>query len=86
MPVTIRPADLVEYDAIRAINEHAVPAVSSISMVELSALAKQCCYFSVAIDERGAIAGFLMALRPGEAYRSENYRWFSEHLQEFRLR
>lgn len=82
MPTTIRPADTSDYEVIRALNENAVPAVSSISMEELQALAKQCSYFSVAMAD-GELAGFLMALRPGEQYRSENYRWFSEHYDDF---
>jgi hypothetical protein len=31
----------------------------------------------------GELAGFLMALQPGQAYQSENYRWFSEHYEKF---
>ena len=82
MPVTIRPAELSDYEVIRAINEDAAPAVSSISMAELRELAKQCCQFSVAMaDEK--VAGFLMALQPGQEYRSENYRWFSSHYETF---
>jgi predicted GNAT superfamily acetyltransferase len=82
MPVAIRTAELSDYEVVRVINEHAVPAVSSISMTELRALAKQCCRFIVAIvDEE--FAGFLMALQPGQDYRSENYRWFSSQYEKF---
>lgn len=82
MPVAIRPAELSDYEVIRAINENAVPAVSSISMADLRALAKQCCQFSVAMADE-ELAGFVMALQPGQEYRSENYRWFSSHYEKF---
>lgn len=82
MSIAIRAAKLSDYEVIRAINEGAVPAVSSISMPELRALAKQCCHFSVALAD-GDLAGFLVALQPGQEYQSENYRWFSEHYKSF---
>ena len=82
MPFVLRPADPPDYEAIRAINENAVPDLSSITMDELQDLAKQCCDFSVAmVDDQ--IAGFMMALQPGQPYQSPNYRWFSERYPEF---
>ena len=71
-----------DFEFIRAMNEGAVPDVSSITLDELRALAKQCCYFSVALAE-DEIAGFLMAMQPGQGYQSANYRWFSEHYDNF---
>jgi hypothetical protein len=80
--VAIRAAEFRDFDAIHAINQNAVPDVSSITLDELAALAKQCCYFGVA-DVDGEVAGFLMALRPGQIYQSMNYRWFSERHENF---
>ena len=80
--VAIRPVEFKDFPAIHAINQNAVPDVSSITVDELQALVKQCCYFSVAVAD-GEIAGFLMAMRPGQSYQSRNYRWFSERYENF---
>lgn len=45
-------------------------------------MAKQCCYFGAAVVD-GEVAGFLMALRPGQSYQSLNYRWFSDRYETF---
>jgi len=82
MSIAIRPAELRDFELIRAINEGAVPDVSTITREELDALAKQCCYFSVALAD-GELSGFLMALQPGQVYQSENYRWFAAHYENF---
>ena len=78
----IRAAERADYAAVLAMNEGALPHVSSLTATEFSVLAGQCFYFSVAWAD-GAVAGFLMALRPGEDYRSLNYRWFSEKYASF---
>ena len=78
----IRPAEVRDYAAVLAMNEAALPHVSSLSDPELLALAGQCFYFRVALVD-GDLAGFLMALRPGEAYASLNYRWFCERYASF---
>jgi predicted GNAT superfamily acetyltransferase len=82
MPISIRQADSPDFAAILAMNQGAVPDVSSITFEELSALAKQCCRFSVVLAE-GELAGFMMAMRPGQPYPSLNYRWFSERYKDF---
>ena len=82
MQLMLRRADVSDYDTIRAINENAVPDVSSITIGELRDLAQQCCDFSIAIAD-GQIAGFMMALQPGQPYQSPNYRWFSERYPNF---
>src|SRR5690606_6647262 len=64
------------------INQACVPHVSSMSMKDLQALADQACYFKV-IEVDSAVAGFLLALGPGQPYESVNYRWFSEHFERF---
>ena len=80
--VDIRPAEKADYAAILAMNEGALPHVSSLTEAGFSELAGQSFYFVVALVD-GAVAGFLMALRPGEDYRSLNYRWFSERYASF---
>jgi predicted GNAT superfamily acetyltransferase len=82
MAIAIRAAESRDFQAIYAINQNAIPDVSSVTLDELQSLAKQCCYFGVAVVD-GEVAGFLMALRPGQSYQSLNYRWFSEHYENF---
>ena len=78
----IRAAESADYAAVLAMNEDALPHVSSLTEPEFSVLAGQCFYFGVALVD-GAVAGSLMALRPGEDYRSLNYRWFSDRYASF---
>ena len=78
----IRAAERADYAAVLAMNEDALPHVSSLTESEFSVLAGQCFYFGIAWVD-GAVAGSLMALRPGEDYRSLNYRWFSDRYASF---
>ena len=78
----IRAAESADYADVLVMNEGALPHVSSLTEAEFSVLAGQCFYFRVAWVD-GAMAGFLMALCPGEDYRSLNYRWFSEKYASF---
>jgi uncharacterized protein len=82
MDILVRPAELPDYDAIHAINEAAIPAVSSITMRELQELAEQSFDFTVALAD-GHIAAFIMAMQQGQPYQSPNYRWFAEHYEKF---
>lgn len=68
--------------AVLALNEAAVPHVSSVSVEEMRWFSKHAHYFRIArID--GQLAGFLIGLRPGLSYQSPNYRWFSDHYEDF---
>ena len=78
----IRAAEKTDYAAVLAMNEGALPHVSSLTAADLSEIAGQSFYFGVAWVD-GAVAGFLMALRPGEDYPSLNYRWFCERYASF---
>ena len=80
--VDIRPAEKADYKLALVMNEGALPHVSSLTEAGFAELAGQCFYFGGAWVE-GAVAGFLMALRPGEAYQSLNYRWFCERYTSF---
>ena len=75
----ITDADL---DAALALNEASVPHVSSIDSEKIRWFAEQAYYFrTVRVD--GRFAGFLIGLRPGIEYASENYRWFCENYRDF---
>ena len=75
----VTDSDLVD---VLALNEASLPHVSSLDMEQTFWFAANAHYFRVArIDEM--FAGFLIGLRPGIDYSSENYRWFCENYSDF---
>ena len=75
----ISEADL---DKALALNEASVPHVSSVDLEQMRWFARNAFYFRVAhVDRR--FAGFLIGIRPGTDYKSENYRWFCENYSDF---
>ena len=71
-----------ELDIVLALNEASVPHVSSIDLAQMRWFASNAFYFRVArIDDQ--FAGFLIGLRPGLDYGSENYRWFCSNYGDF---
>jgi predicted GNAT superfamily acetyltransferase len=77
-----RAAHTTDLAAIHALNQAAVPAVSAIPMADLAWLLEHAAYCPV-IERDGEIAAFLLALRPGLAYTSGNYAWFSTRYADF---
>lgn len=78
----LRDARADDFAAILALNAASVWALSPLAPAQLQALHAQCWHHRVA--ERGAaVAAFLLALRPGAAYESPNYRWFCSRYAEF---
>lgn len=76
--------DVAEPDLadVVALNEASLPHVSSMDMEQTRWFAANAWYFRIArID--GQFAGFLIGLRPGIQYGSENYRWFCENYRDF---
>ena len=76
------PATAADLQAVLALNESALPHVSSVTPDALRGLVDQSCYVGVARINR-EIAGFLLALAPGQDYQSLNYRWFAQHYASF---
>lgn len=79
-PVT--PADL---DRLVELNRAAVPAVNDIDVEEMRWLVEHAELPVAVVDAAhpDAVLGFVLALRPGLDYASENYRWFSERGADF---
>ena len=75
----LRPSDL---DAVLALNNDNVPAVSGLDAAELSRLAASTSISLVAELDAGTFAGFCMVMPPGIDYASLNYAWFSRHAGE----
>ncbi len=81
--MTIRdahPDDLVE---VLALNQKALPHVSSVALEDMQRFLEQAAYFKISRDPVGDLQGFLIALMPGLDYASDNYRWFSQAFDDF---
>lgn len=71
-----------DLDDVLALNQASLPHVSSMDPERTQWFADNAHYFRAArID--GRLAGFLIGLRPGIDYESENYRWFCENYADF---
>lgn len=63
---------------ILAINQSALPAVSSLDAPSLRHLLQQtACFLDAEIPGSGVIVGFINCLRQGADYSSMNYGWFA---------
>ncbi|MGW6132327.1 GNAT family N-acetyltransferase [Cellulomonas sp. NPDC055163] len=77
VPRMARPDDV---PALAVLNDAAVPAVNALGTAGLAAHLPACDVALVVDDPvTGAPLAFLLALAPGAAYASENYRWFQAH-------
>ena len=75
MAVTVREAALGDEDFILALNAACVPAVGDMPREKYRQYAGWA--YRVLIAEAGGIpAGFMILLRPGSSYPSDNYGWF----------
>ena len=79
---SVREATAADYAAVLALNNSATPHVNNLSAEQFSWLAAHAAYFRLCPDERG-VAGFAIALQPGLAYWSDNYKWFSMQGEPF---
>jgi len=82
MAISIRDIRPDELDAVLRMNNLAGPNILKLSAQDIAHFLKIAVYFRVAMigDD---LAGFLIALSPGQDYHSPNYRWFCEHYPEF---
>lgn len=78
----LRDATADDLATLHPLNEANVPALSSLTADELDWFLCHADYFRVGeID--GAIAGFLVGLRPRLDYSSVNYTWFNARYEDF---
>jgi predicted GNAT superfamily acetyltransferase len=75
----LRDAHSDDLSEVLALNEKALPHVSSVALEDMLKFFEQAAYFKII----GGIKGFLIALRPGLDYASDNYRWFSNNFDDF---
>ncbi len=75
--VTIRDAAQADEDFILALNAASTPAVGEMDAQDYRDIAAQACRVLIA-EAGGEPAGFLILIRPGSSYPSDNYGWFEE--------
>ena len=75
-PRAVTPDDV---PALALLNDAVVPAVNALGADGLAAHVPGCDLALVVAADDGAPLAFLLAVAPGAAYASENYRWFSAH-------
>ena len=81
MTVTVRDAGEHDEDFILALNAACTPAVGDMTREKyrlFSGWAYRVLIAEVANEAGGGAAGFMILLRPGSSYPSDNYRWFEE--------
>lgn len=78
--LTLRAITPADVPGLARLNDDAVPAVNALGVDGLTGHLPDCDLAVVAQDEDGDVLGFVLAVAPGSAYASENYRWFSTHV------
>lgn len=78
----IRPATLEDYEQILKLNEESVHFLSPLSIEKLTHLHQQSEILKV-IEVDGVVVAFVLALREGKDYDSENYIWFAKNYDKF---
>ncbi|MGB0135320.1 GNAT family N-acetyltransferase [Dokdonella sp.] len=78
----LRDACEADFDRIVELNEGEVQQTSPMDRQRLIELDRLSSFHKVAIVD-GQIAAFLLAMREGADYDSENYNWFSAHYSRF---
>ena len=82
MTLELRPIDSADVPAIVELNNSAYPAVPIAGAGEITDLLALASLSLVAVDDGGAVKGFLITVDPGADYDSENYRFFSARAAE----
>jgi predicted GNAT superfamily acetyltransferase len=77
--IALKPDDAA---LVLDMNNAAVPNVNAAELDELAELVTMS-EFTVALKDGDTLLGFVLTMPPGVGYGSDNYRWFSEHYDEF---
>jgi uncharacterized protein len=78
----IRDTVEADFERILELNDAEVRQTSPMDRERLILLHRLASFHRVAIVD-GVVAGFLLCMREGAAYDSDNYRWFAERYQRF---
>lgn len=71
-----------DFDKVLELNTASVPHVNFIDAEQLQWFIEHA-VFAVKATIDGKFGGFMIGLRPGTSYRSENYRWFVKTFEDF---
>jgi hypothetical protein len=77
--VDVVPGDVLE---LVEINNLSVPHVNELSEADFRTILAQSC-FAKKVVKGDELAGFLLALEPGQPYGSPNYQWFAQRYDRF---
>lgn len=80
--VLLRNANENDFSAILHLNDAVVQQTSPMDLDGLRFLHSLACFHQVATIG-GQVAGFLLTLREGTAYQSDNYLWFQSRYPQF---
>lgn len=80
MAVSVRDAGAGDEDFILALNAACAPAVSELSRDDLRKVTGWACRTLVA-EADGRALGFIVLMRPGAPYPSDNYGWFERQFE-----
>lgn len=76
----VKPSDL---GALHALNESEVPHLGTVTLERMQTLIRNSLATRVAVDEHGAIAGFVIVFDQTSDYDSANFIWFQNHYPKF---
>ena len=80
--ILIRNVTEEDFDSIIKLNDAVVQKTSPMDRDKLLLLARMSCYLKVAVMD-GQVAAFLLLMREGADYQSDNYAWFSSRFEQF---
>ena len=78
----VRPATPADFEAILALNEESLAYLSPLSASRLADLHAEAAVHRV-VEDNATVIAFILALREGAAYDSQNYLWFAQRYTEF---
>lgn len=78
----LRPATAADSQRVLSLNAESVRFLSALDAEKLSQLVAQSALY-VVVEEQGAVAAFLLALRERARYDSPNYAWFARRYSRF---
>ena len=78
----LRPITAADHEAVLAINQRHVDALSPLDIDRLTWLLSLVDHGDLILSDEHT-AGFVLVFAPGTPYDSENYRWFSKTYEDF---
>jgi predicted GNAT superfamily acetyltransferase len=81
-PMKIRTANTSDFETVLALNRESERFLSPLTLDQLDRLHQQADLHQV-LEVEGEVVAFVLALREGTSYDSDNYRWFVERYQRF---